>query len=197
MKNHSLFILNLLRILILIANEKIFPLLVETNFIVDPISISQFHSHAQYVQAVCLAGHTSCKHGGLYEWVDILFKMYYNWYISIIVKKYLHFTWRVVRQTNRLYVLRMIVKLAYDFCGNTYVKWRTNRCFTKKLLRLQCISLCNWPIFQAAPRHLLRRQKWVIYKTLEIVVNIISSIRVPVTPSPPLPLSGRSAWYGE
>ena len=29
--------------------------------------ISQFHSHAQYVQAVCLAGHTSSKHGGLYE----------------------------------------------------------------------------------------------------------------------------------
>ena len=29
--------------------------------------ISQFHNHAQYIQAVCLAGHTSCKHGGLYE----------------------------------------------------------------------------------------------------------------------------------
>ena len=37
--------------------------------------------------------------------------MYYN--CSIIVLKYLHFTWRVARQTNRLYVLRMIVKLAY------------------------------------------------------------------------------------
>ena len=26
---------------------------------------SQFHNHAQYVQTVCLAGHTSCKHGVL------------------------------------------------------------------------------------------------------------------------------------
>ena len=58
-------------------------------------------------------GHTSCKHGGLYEWVGVLFKIYYNWYISIIVLKYLHFTWRVARQTHRLYVLRMIVKLAH------------------------------------------------------------------------------------
>ena len=31
------------------------------------IKISQFHNHAQYVQAVCLTGHTSCKYGGLYE----------------------------------------------------------------------------------------------------------------------------------
>ena len=28
--------------------------------------ISQFHSYAQYVQAVYLMGHTSSKHGGLY-----------------------------------------------------------------------------------------------------------------------------------
>ena len=27
--------------------------------------LSQFYSHAQYVQAVCLADDTSCKHGGL------------------------------------------------------------------------------------------------------------------------------------
>ena len=45
---------------------------------------SQFHSHAQYVQAVCMAGDTSCKHGGLNEWGKISFEMYYNWYISII-----------------------------------------------------------------------------------------------------------------
>ena len=31
------------------------------------VAISQFHNHAQYVEAVCLTGHTSCKHGGLYE----------------------------------------------------------------------------------------------------------------------------------
>ena len=30
-------------------------------------SISQFHNHVQNVQAVVLAGHTSCKHGGLYD----------------------------------------------------------------------------------------------------------------------------------
>ena len=29
--------------------------------------ISQFHSHVQNVQGVVLAGHTSFKHGGLYE----------------------------------------------------------------------------------------------------------------------------------
>ena len=34
-----------------------------------------------------LAGDTSCKHGGLYEWGKISFEMYYNWYISIIFKK--------------------------------------------------------------------------------------------------------------
>ena len=30
-------------------------------------NMSHFQSHAQYVRAVCLAGHTSCKHGGMYE----------------------------------------------------------------------------------------------------------------------------------
>ena len=35
--------------------------------------MSQFHNHAQNVQAVVLAGHTSRKHGGLYEWVEVFF----------------------------------------------------------------------------------------------------------------------------
>ena len=30
-------------------------------------NISQFHNHAQNVQAVVLAGHTSCKLDGLYD----------------------------------------------------------------------------------------------------------------------------------
>ena len=41
------------------------------NFI--SFRFSQFHSHAQYVEAVCLAYHTSCKNTGLYERVKILF----------------------------------------------------------------------------------------------------------------------------
>ena len=42
------------------------------------ISISQFHNHAQYVQPVCLAGHTSCKYGGFYELGEILLRTYCN-----------------------------------------------------------------------------------------------------------------------
>ena len=76
--------------------------------------ISQFHNHAQYVQAVYFAGNTSCK-------VEIILK--YDRNISVIIhfKQYVHsfiqstmFTGRLARQTNRLYVLRMIVKLAYS-----------------------------------------------------------------------------------
>ena len=77
------------------------------------IHISQFHDHAQYVQAVCMASNTSCK-------VEIFLK--YDRNISNIIhfKQYVHsfiqsavFTKRMARQTNRLYVVRMIVKLAY------------------------------------------------------------------------------------
>ena len=82
--------------------------------------ISQFHNHAQNVQAVVLAGHTSCKIDGLYDWGEIMLKTYYNWYILLYFIKYFHtfiqsavFTGRVARQNNGLYVLRMIVKLAY------------------------------------------------------------------------------------
>ena len=35
--------------------------------IISDIILSQFHDHAQYVQAACLASHSSCKHGGLQE----------------------------------------------------------------------------------------------------------------------------------
>ena len=81
---------------------------------------ASFPTHAQYVQAVCMAAHTSCKHGRLYESVEISFRMYHTWYIYIICKYYLHSlpsfiqsAKLVARQTNRLYILRMIVKLAY------------------------------------------------------------------------------------
>ena len=50
-------------------------------------SISQFHNHAQNVQAAVLAGHTSCKLDGLYDWGEILLKTYYNWHIYIILQK--------------------------------------------------------------------------------------------------------------
>ena len=82
--------------------------------------ISQFHNHAQNVQAVVLAGHTSintadCMNEGKYF-------LKYNINISIIIrfKQYLpsiiqpvEFTGRVARQNNGLYILCMIVKLAY------------------------------------------------------------------------------------
>ena len=86
------------------------------------ISISQFHNHAQNVHAVVLAGHMSRKHGGfLNEWKYFI---KYNINVSIIIhfKQYFpsiiqsgEFTGCVARQNNGLYVLRMIVKLAY--CG--------------------------------------------------------------------------------
>ena len=78
------------------------------------MGISQFHNHAQYVPAVCLAGNTSCK-------VEIFLKYDRNISIIIYFKQYTHsfiqsamFTRRMVRQTNRFYVLRMIVKLAHS-----------------------------------------------------------------------------------
>ena len=86
-------------------------LISKTSSCIRPIN--QFHNHAQYVQAVCLAGNTSCK-------VDIFLK--YDRNISVIIhfKQYVRsfiqsavFTGRVAHQPNRLYVLRMIVKLAY------------------------------------------------------------------------------------
>ena len=89
---------------------------------VDPANnnyISQFHNHAQNVQAVVLAGHTSVNTADcMNEWKYFL-KYYIN--ISIIIRFKQHFpsiiqpvefTGRVARQNNGLYVLRMIVKLA-------------------------------------------------------------------------------------
>ena len=77
-------------------------------------AISQFHNHAQCVQAVCLAGNTSCK-------VDIFLKYDRNISIVIHFKQYVHSFIQsamlrgcVARQTNCLYVLRMTVKLAYS-----------------------------------------------------------------------------------
>ena len=41
-------------------------------------TIDQFHNHVQNVQAVVLAGYTSCKLNGLYDCGEILLKTYYN-----------------------------------------------------------------------------------------------------------------------
>ena len=85
--------------------------------------INQFHNHAQCVQAVCLAGNTPCK-------AEIFLKYDRNISILIHFKQYVHsfiqsamFTGRVARQTNRLYVLRMIVELAYSRFKQYYTKF--------------------------------------------------------------------------
>ena len=77
--------------------------------------ISQFHNHAQNVQAVVLAGHTrpvnstDCMIEGKYYLkriiIDIFilyFKKYFHSFIQSAV-----FTGRVALQNNDLYVLRM------------------------------------------------------------------------------------------
>ena len=88
---------------------------IHQKFAISKINlISQFHNHAQYVQAVCFAGNTSCK-------VEIILKYDKNISVIIYFKQYVHsfiqstvFTGRLARQINRSYVLRMIVKLAYS-----------------------------------------------------------------------------------
>ena len=68
---------------------------------------SQFHNHAQYVQTVCLAGHTSCKHGVLCDEGRYCLKCIIIDIFILYLKKYLHsfvqsavFTGRVARQIN-------------------------------------------------------------------------------------------------
>ena len=84
-------------------------------------TIRQFHNHAQNVQAVVLAAtHPVNTANCMNEWKYFL---KYSINISIIIRfeQYLpsiiqsvEFTGRVARQNNGLYVLRMIVKLAYS-----------------------------------------------------------------------------------
>ena len=46
-------------------------------------TISQFHNVAQYVQAVCLSGHTSCKHGGMYCLKCIRIEIFLSYFKNI------------------------------------------------------------------------------------------------------------------
>ena len=85
------------------------------------MTISQFYVHAQYVQAVVWRATRPVNMADcMNKWINVL---KYNRIIWIVIhfKKYLHsfiqsamFTGRVARQTNRLFVLRMILKLAYN-----------------------------------------------------------------------------------
>ena len=82
--------------------------------------ISHFRIHAQYVPAVCLAATrpvntADCTN----EWryflkysINISTIIHFKQYLPSFIKSAV-FTGRAARQTNRLYVLRMTVKLAY------------------------------------------------------------------------------------
>ena len=129
-------------------------------------SISQFHNHAQYVEAVCLADSTSCK-------VEIFFKYDRNIPIIIHFKQYVCssiqsavFTGCVARQTNRLYVLRMIVKLAY----NTNVS-SLNMALSHNYVRNLNIFVCIF-VRQTKKEYFRKHGRLTQYSVSSILSNI-------------------------
>ena len=154
-------------------------------------TISQFHNHAQNIQAVVLVGHTSCKLAGLYDWGEILLKMYYNWYIYIIfykiyslIQKSAMFMGHVARQNNGVYVLRMIVKLAYRDQEACNFQLHFNYCTSVQLCNqvqtfstLQTeISLETWEIFACRINFQVHFSKNCCYKVIAATwLHVLSS----------------------